>query len=263
MSGAAKTESGHFIKSGDAAALPRFEAEVAGLAALRAANAVRVPEVHSYGMVDGQARLVVEYLDLRAIDRKGGAALGRALAAQHRHGATSARHGWDADNFIGATPQHNGWMDSWTKFYAERRLRPQFALARQNGAERKFLENGEDLLEKVAAFFIVGQPAPSLLHGDLWGGNAGQLADGTPVVFDPACYYGDRETDLAMSQLFGGFPDSFHAAYREAWPLAEGHEARRTLYNLYHVLNHFNMFGAGYLGQAQRMIGKLLAELRG
>jgi fructosamine-3-kinase len=154
-------------------------------------------------------------------------------------------------------------MESWTRFYADRRLRPQLALARANGADRKMVEDVEELAEKVAAFFTDGHPAPSLLHGDLWGGNAGQLPDGTPVIFDPACYYGDREADLAMSELFGGFPDSFHAAYREAWPLAEGYETRRTLYNLYHVLNHFNMFGAGYLGQAQRMVAKLLAELRG
>ncbi len=250
----------HFSKSGDVAALANFTAEVAGLAALRAAGAVRVPDVISCGRNGGKAELVVEHLDLRPLDRAGGAALGRALAAQHRN--THEKFGWPADNFIGTTPQPNGWMDSWTLFYAERRLRPQLAMARNNGVDRKTLEGGEELAAKVAAFFTGGHPAPSLLHGDLWGGNAGQLPDGTPVIFDPACYYGDREADLAMSELFGGFPDSFHAAYRETWPLPEGFEARRTLYNLYHVLNHFNMFGAGYLGQAQRMIAKLLAEIK-
>jgi fructosamine-3-kinase len=157
----------------------------------------------------------------------------------------------------------SGISDSWPRFFAERRLRPQLALARSSGADRITLQDGEELCEKLAAFFLDGHPLPSLLHGDLWGGNAGMLPDGTPVVFDPACYYGDRETDIAMSELFGGFPESFYAAYREAWPLDSGYEARKTLYNLYHILNHFNIFGAGYLGQAKRMIARLLAELRG
>jgi fructosamine-3-kinase len=251
----------HHVKRGEAAALPMLEAEAEGLAALAATGTVRVPQVISCGLAGGEACLVVEHLELRSLDRAGGAALGRQLAALHRH--THAKFGWAKDNFIGLGAQPNGWLDNWPRFYAEKRLRPQLALARSNGADRRTLDGGEELAEKIAAFFIGGHPVPSLLHGDLWGGNAGQLPDGTPVVFDPACYYGDREADLAMSELFGGFPDAFHAAYREAWPLAEGYETRRTLYNLYHVLNHFNIFGAGYLGQAQRMVGKLLAELRG
>ena len=249
----------HFTKTADA--LPRFEAEIAGIAALRATNTVRVPEVGAHGTANGTAFLELEYLELRPLDRAAGAVLGRQLAALHRH--TGDRYGWPTDNFIGLGPQPNGWLDSWPRFFAERRLRPQLLLARGNGMDRITLQDGEELAEKVAAFFVAGHPAPSLLHGDLWGGNAGMLPDGTPVIFDPACYYGDREADLAMSELFGGFPDSFQAAYREAWPLVEGYETRKTLYNLYHVLNHYNLFGAGYLGQAKRMIAKLLAELKG
>lgn len=248
----------HHVKRGDVAML-RAEAE--GLAALAATGTVRVPTVVSCDDSGSEGRLIVEHLDLRSLDRNGGALLGRQLAALHRH--THEQFGWPTDNYIGLGPQPNGWMESWPRFYTEKRLRPQLALARGNGADHKTLEGGKDLAEKVAAFFIGNHPAPSLVHGDLWGGNAGQLPDGTPVVFDPACHYGDREVDLAMSELFGGFPDAFHAAYREAWPLAEGYETRKTLYNLYHVLNHFNTFGAGYLGQAQRMIAKLLAQLRG
>jgi protein-ribulosamine 3-kinase len=105
-------------------------------------------------------------------------------------------------------------------------------------------------------------PAPSLLHGDLWTGNLGYLPDGTPAVFDPAVYYGDREADLAMSELFGGFGRDFYAAYRDAWPLDAGYGTRKTLYNLYHILNHLNLFGGGYLGQARAMIDRLLAEIR-
>lgn len=249
-----------FVKTGAASALPRFAAEAAGLAALRATHAVRVPEVHSCAIVEGQARLEIEFLDLRGLGRESGARLGRQLAELHRH--VGERFGFAADNWIGGSPQQNGWRDDWPRFFADHRLRPQLQWALQNGMEKKLVSDGESLADRLAAFFVDYHPQPSLLHGDLWGGNASALSDGTPVIFDPAVYYGDREADLAMSELFGGFPDSFYAAYRIAWPIDSGYETRKTLYNLYHVLNHYNLFGAGYLSQARRMIGRLLAELR-
>ncbi len=241
--------------------LPMFTAEATGLAALRAAGAIRVPQVFECGAVDEGARIEIEFLDLRGLDRVSGAQLGRQLADLHRH--AGKRFGFDADNYIGRLPQENGWHDEWALFYAERRLRPQLRRARDNGMEKKLTELGESLAERLSAFFIDYRPQPSLLHGDLWSGNAAALPDNTPVVFDPAVYYGDREADIAMSELFGGFPEAFYAAYREAWRLDSGYESRKTLYNLYHVLNHFNLFGAGYLGQARRMTEKLVAELRG
>lgn len=250
-----------FIKTGSAGDLPRFAAEATGLAALRAARVVRVPQVYACGMADGQARLEIEFLDLRGLDRASGASLGRQLADLHRH--FGEHFGFDEDNWIGGSPQANGWRDEWPRFFAERRLRPQLQRARGTGMERKLVEQGESLAERLAAFFVDYHPQPSLLHGDLWGGNASALPDGTPVIFDPAVYYGDRETDLAMSELFGGFPESFYASYRAAWPLDPGYETRKTLYNLYHVLNHYDLFGAGYLNQSRRMMDRLLAELRG
>ena len=126
---------------------------------------------------------------------------------------------------------------------------------------RTSLKKGENLADKLPALFLDYRPQASLLHGDLWHGNAA-LCGEAPAVFDPAVYHGDRETDLAMTELFGGFPEAFYAAYREAWPLSEGYETRKTLYNLYHVLNHLNLFGSGYRGQAERMIERLLAELK-
>lgn len=250
-----------FVKTGDAAELPRFAAEAAGLAALRAAGVIRVPEVHSCALVDGRARLEIEYLDLRGLDRESGARLGRQLADLHRH--VGERFGFSEHNWIGGSPQQNGWHEEWPRFFADRRLRPQLQWALANGMEKKLVSDGESLADRLAAFFVDYHPQPSLLHGDLWGGNASALPDGTPVIFDPAAYYGDREADLAMSELFGGFPDSFYAAYRIAWPLDPGYETRKTLYNLYHVLNHYNLFGTGYLNQARRMVGRLLADLRG
>jgi fructosamine-3-kinase len=261
----AESSARRFVKTGDAATLPMFTAEAAGLAALRATGTVRVPEVFACSVVDGQARIEMEYFDLRGLDRDSGARLGRQLADLHRH--TGERFGFDADNFIGRSPQENSWHSEWTRFYAEHRLRPQLIRAIGNGMERTLAEQGESLIERLGGLFLDYRPRPSLLHGDLWSGNAAALRSGdeagTPVIFDPAAYYGDREADVAMSELFGGFPESFYAAYREAWPLDSGYESRKALYNLYHVLNHFNLFGAGYLNQARRMIGKLLAELRG
>lgn len=251
----------YFVKLNETAALPMFAAEADGLAALGAAAAVRVPAVVASGLAPGYAFLVLEHLEMGGLDRTSGAALGRTLAQLHR--TTGSRFGWDTDNFIGATPQQNRPTAGWGAFYSRQRLLPQLRLARANGMERKLVEQGENLAEKVAAFFVEGEPAASLLHGDLWSGNAARLADGTPVIFDPAVHYGDREADVAMAELFGGFPEAFYAAYREAWPLSPAFETRKVLYNLYHVLNHYNLFGAGYLNQARRMIERLNAELRG
>lgn len=247
-----------FRKTGPAS---RLEAEIDGLAALRAAQAVRVPDSFGISLTPaGEACLELEYLAIRPLDRGSGARLGTQLAELHRHAGDA--YGWPRDNFIGDTPQSNQTHLTWAGFFAAERLRPQLARASGNGMERTLRDKGERIAENLGAFFLDYRPGPSLLHGDLWSGNAAQLADGTPVIFDPAVYRGDREADLAMAELFGGFPESFYAAYRAAWPLDSGYETRKTLYNLYHVLNHFNLFGAGYLSQSRRMIEKLAAELR-
>ena len=248
-----------FVKLNAADALPMFEAESEGLAALHGTDAFRVPRPLCSGVADEQAYLVLEHLDLTPVaERASAVTFGRALAALHR--TVGKRYGWHRDNFIGATPQINTEGDSWARFFAAARLLPQIERAAAHG--RALQKKGESLAEKLPAFFLDYRPQASLLHGDLWHGNAAMCGN-APAVFDPAAYYGDREADLAMTELFGGFPDAFYAAYREAWPLAEGYESRKTLYNLYHVLKHLNLFGAGYLRQAERMVDKLLAELRG
>lgn len=249
-----------FVKTGPVDRGALFVAEADGLAALHAAGTHRIPRVLAQGEAEGKAFLVLEWLELAPIAvREEGVAFGRALAELHRQ--EGAHYGWARDNFIGATPQENGLMDSWPLFFARKRLKPQFALARQKGAPTDLLLDGERLVELVPAFFLDFRPMPSLLHGDLWHGNAA-LCEGRPTLFDPAVHYGDRESDIAMTELFGGFPESFYAAYREAWPLSPDYERRKPLYNLYHVLNHYNMFGAGYLNQAKRMTSRLLAEVR-
>jgi fructosamine-3-kinase len=173
--------------------------------------------------------------------------MARMLAALHRN--TRAQHGWASDNWIGLAPQKNGWRDDWVSFYRDCRLLPQL--------ERAGLVNeARPVLERLEEFFSE-PPKASLLHGDLWSGNAGFTPDG-PVIFDPAVYYGDREADLAMTELFGGFPREFYAAYEGESPLDEGYSLRKHLYNLYHLLNHLNLFGGGYLAQVKETLSLLL-----
>jgi protein-ribulosamine 3-kinase len=237
----------------------RLDCEVEGLAALRSANAVRVPALIEAGKDEERGWLLLEHLELLPLDLHSGAALGSALAALHR--LPRERFGWERDNFIGASVQRNGWSDDWLDFWRMKRLVFQLELAAKNRLPSRMIERGERLAADCEAFFRGYAPQKSLLHGDLWSGNAGSLPDATPVVFDPAVYVGDREADLAMTAMFGGFPADFHAAYQAAWPLDEGyHRVRRDFYMLYHVLNHANLFAGGYVRQAQDSIERLLAE---
>jgi fructosamine-3-kinase len=246
-----------FVKVAPARNIEMLAAEAAGLEELRRANAVRVPRVLGFGTSAGRAWLALEWLQAGAASRTTDAVLGEQLAKQHR--TTQPSFGWSRDNTIGSTPQLNAESPDWITFYRDLRLRYQLDLAAQNGFDGLLQERGATLLECLPDFFRTHKPTPSLLHGDLWGGN--RLADehGRPVIFDPAVYYGDREADLAMTRLFGGYGRDFYAAYEAAWPLDPGHSSRTDLYNLYHVLNHLNLFGTGYLGQATAMINRLLA----
>jgi protein-ribulosamine 3-kinase len=248
-----------FVKVAPARGSAMFEAEAAGLEELRRAQAVRVPRVMSVGTGAGKAWLALEWIQSGTPSRATDAVLGEHLARQHR--LTQPAFGWSRDNTIGSTPQSNDWDESWVTFFRDRRLRYQLSLAESNGYGGRLQRRGEVLLGRVSEFFSTYQPAPSLLHGDLWGGNRAADERGDPVIFDPAVYYGDREADLAMTRLFGGFGPAFYSAYESNWALAAGAAARIDLYNLYHVLNHLNLFGGGYLGQAVSLIDNLLAEV--
>ena len=248
----------YFVKHNDAACLDMFAAESDGLVEITGSMSVRVPQPVCSGTHGGRAFLVLEYLDIGHGHGITDEILGHQLAAMHR--TTCDHFGWWRDNTIGSTPQINAREHDWVTFWREHRLRFQLDLAARNGQGGSLLRRGEQLLERLLAFFAGYRPLPSLLHGDLWGGNHAALRDGTPVVFDPAVYYGDREADIAMTEMFGGFGSGFHVAYREAWPLDPGYRVRRDLYNLYHVLNHLNLFGGGYREQAQQLIDRLLSE---
>lgn len=248
-----------FVKANEPQRRTMFEAEATALAEIAATGAIRVPAPVCWGENRDASWLVLEHIELGNAAADGMARLGEQLAALHR--ATAPRFGWQRDNTIGATLQTNTPCGDWIEFWRERRLGFQLALAAKNGAPQLLLTKGERLARDFAVLLKGCTIKPALLHGDLWGGNAGFDQAGAPVIFDPAVYYGHHEADLAMTELFGGFSADFYAAYREALPLAPGYDVRKQLYNLYHVLNHYNLFGGGYARQAEAMVDRLLAEI--
>lgn len=251
----------YFIKVNGPDRAEMFAAEAEGLADIARTRAVRVPRPVCHGANARASWLVLERIELEPPTTRGMVALGRGLARLHR--VTAPRYGWHRDNTLGSTSQPNGWADDWTTFWRERRLRPQLTLARAKGGHARLAALGERLIAALPALLAGHRPPASLLHGDLWSGNAAMVAGGEPVLFDPAVYYGDRETDLAMTELFGGFPADFYDAYRAEYPLDPGYDARRPFYNLYHLLNHHHLFGGGYGAQAERVMKTLLERATG
>lgn len=246
-----------FVKLNRASLVSMFAAEAAGLEELASSHTIKLPTVIAHGGHQQHAYLVLEYIPLTGLRGDSSRRLGQQLAALHR--IRQPYFGWHTDNTIGSTPQHNRRDDDWIRFWREQRLGKQLQFAAEQGFTGKLQSQGEKLQEKLPVFFSTYHPQPSLLHGDLWGGNASADESGNPVIFDPACYYGDREADLAMTELFGGFGQDFYAAYQANYPLDADYSSRKTLYNLYHILNHLNLFGGGYLRQTETMINQLLA----
>lgn len=246
-----------FVKTNRADRLAMFEAEAAGLAELRQATLLRVPEPVVVDATGDAAFIVLEYIKLARPTRESMVRLGEGLA--ELHGIVATRHGWDRDNTLGPNAQHNARHADWVEFWRENRLAVMLdALA---PAYPKVARDGDRLLGLLPDLLAGHRPEASLVHGDLWGGNAGMDVDGRPVIFDPAVYYGDRETDLAMTELFGGFSPDFYEAYWGAWPAPAGYrEIRRPLYQLYHLLNHARLFGGGFAGQARRVMKQLVAS---
>lgn len=260
----------YFVKLNQASKLEMFEAEALGLRQMLATDTIRVPKPICVGTTVEFAYIVLEWLELGSGNNtQSWEALGCQLAAMHCwqpfasstapnspefKGESQNKFGWDVNNTIGSTPQINTWTSNWAEFFAQHRLGYQFKLARSRGShfplEAKVMAAVPKLLNH--------QPQPSVVHGDLWGGNAGITTSGEPVIFDPAAYIGDREVDIAMTELFGGFPTAFYHGYHDICPMKEGYKRRKTLYNLYHILNHFNLFGGGYASQANRMMEQII-----
>ncbi|NOQ88779.1 MAG: phosphotransferase [Gammaproteobacteria bacterium] len=248
----------YFVKTNQTGQKAMFEAEARGLQEIASSNTLKVPKSVCFGENQAQSYIVLEYLDMagRADQR----ILGEQLAAMHN--VTAEQFGWDMNNTIGATHQPNDWMENWLDFWSEKRLGFQLQLAQKKGYGGELQSLGEKLLVEMPKLFNGQEIKPSMLHGDLWGGNVAGLKDGTPVIFDPAFYYGDREADIAMTYVFGGFGPDFYASYQNAFALDKGFAVRKTFYNIYHIINHLNMFGGGYHGQAIDMLEQVLAEIK-
>lgn len=245
----------YFVKLNRASLGEMFEAEALGLQAMAQVGAIRVPLPICWGTESTSAYLVLEWLDLGRAHEQAWYAMGQGLAQLHRRGTSQQGFGWHRNNTIGSTPQINTWTDDWLGFWREHRLGYQLQLAQRRGGR---FPKAQELLGALPIILGDRPPQPSLVHGDLWGGNGAVLVTGEPVIFDPAVYYGDREVDLAMTELFGGFPTAFYQGYNAEWPLDEGYNQRKTLYNLYHLLNHFNLFGGSYEASANSAIDRLL-----
>jgi len=244
-----------FVKRGPASAFDMFDAEAEGLRELAAAKAIRVPKVLDVGVDGDKAFIALEKIIFERVSDKNNRLLGEQLASLHR--CTAEEFGWHRDNTIGLTPQKNTPAGDWIGFFREQRLEFQLELASSNGFSGELPTLGRKLCGKLPALFEDYEPAASLLHGDLWAGNWG-VTNGEPIIFDPAVYYGDRESDIAMTRLFGGFGPAFYEGYESAWPLESGHELRTDLYQLYHVLNHLNLFGSSYYPQSVALLRRLL-----
>ncbi len=252
--GAAETV---FMKANSRSNADFFRAEVAGLEAIASLGILSVPKVLAWGTDDGQDNplrgpcsfLLLEFLPPVAKSAGYWEEFGQNLARLHLAdtGHLVRGFGFPSDNYIGATPQINRVTSSWVDFFRECRLRPQFQMA-AGCFTRSQLEDAERLLGRLEEFLPEPERA-SLLHGDLWGGNVHTGSDGRAWLIDPAAYCGHWEADLAMTRLFGGFPRKFYEGYHQVNPIPPGFSRRLDLYNLYHLLNHLNLFGAGYLGQ--------------
>ena len=232
-----------------------FSEEARSLRALAATRTVRVPAVQDQHAESGYAWLLLEWLEPGPRSSASQAQLGERLAALHRH--TAETYGWPAANFIGSLPQSNRPHRSWPDFWRAERLGPQLELAasrldaKQRGRLMQLIDQCDDVIGDSDA------DGPSLLHGDLWGGNLHTMADGTPALIDPASYYGHREVDLAMARLFGGFSADFFGSYERAWACRPGLEQRLLLYQVYYLLVHVNLFGGGYAEQTMRAVAQL------
>jgi fructosamine-3-kinase len=244
----------YFVKLNQASQVAMFEAEALGVKQMYNTNTIRVPKPVCYGVAGNSCYIVLEWLDMGRGDTKASEEMGRKLAQMHKK-SLNEKFGWDINNTIGSTPQINTWADDWVEFWTKHRLGYQFELGKRRGGS---FPQADDLLNAIPELLAGHEVHPSLVHGDLWGGNAGFTVEGEPIIFDPATYFGDREVDIAMTEVFGGFPAAFYQGYNEAFPLDNGYEKRKTLYNLYHILNHFNLFGGGYGSQANGMIGRIL-----
>lgn len=246
----------YFVKLNQPSQQSMFTAEMLSLQQIYNTKTIRVPKPICWGITKTSSYIVLEWLNLTNGNHQSWTEMGRKLAAMHKI-TTKQGFGWNTNNTIGSTPQINNFHASWPEFYTQNRLNHQLQLAKKGGQN---FPHTAKLLAAIPQLFADYQTQPSLVHGDLWRGNVSFTNENEPVIFDPATYFGDREVDIAMTELFAGFPSAFYQSYQEVFPLDQGYETRKTLYNLYHILNHFNLFGSNYSSQANQMIEKILQQ---
>ncbi len=246
-----------FVKINDKKTYPVFISEAESLCAIKNTQSIVTPKVICHGKAGLHSYLVMEHLCLSSSGNE--YALGQQLAKVHQTSTykLEGAFGFDNDNHIGLTPQKNLWTASWHDFWVEQRLKPQLQLAYQNGFRETLKPYEVKLILASNELLSHHSPVAALVHGDLWSGNKA-YQNQAPVIFDPACYYADREVDIAMTELFGGFSAEFYQGYNDVWPIERAYEQRKTLYNLYHMLNHLNLFGSGYLRSVKHMIADII-----
>jgi fructosamine-3-kinase len=242
-----------FAKQSESLPPRMFAAEALGLTAMQSERGPRVPRPLAVNTGTQSAFIIMEWIESGRPGAGFHEKFGRMLARMHQS-LVGERFGFESDNYVGSTEQQNRWAGTWCEFFATRRIGFQTRLARDRGRVDSVLSKSIDSIINRMDTLLTEPECPALLHGDLWGGN--YLCDdtGEPVLIDPAVYYGHPEADLAMTELFGGFNPAFYGAYGNELPLHPGYKQRRDLYNLYHMLNHLNIFGGGYLGSVQAIV---------
>jgi len=251
----------YFVKLNRPSLVTMFDAEMSGLQEIYDSQSIRVPQPYCSGSDAHHSFIVMQALRFAGGGKAAMRQFGEKMAALHNNTAANGKYGWDTDNTIGSTPQPNSPRRGWVEFWRDNRLGFQLQLAASNGYRGKLQTVGEQVLSRLGDFFSE-QPKAVMLHGDLWSGNYAVCDDGEVAIFDPAFYYGDREADIAMTELFGGFSADFYAAYNAVLALPKEYAIRKVLYNSYHIINHLNLFGSSYLRQAESMLQHLLSELR-
>lgn len=241
-----------FVKTNEKIHRPNFEAEAEGLKHFSNTHLFKVPKIICTGVVSDHSFLVLEHIAMTQGNEQSWFHFGQKLAELHKT-HTQERYGWQQDNFVGLTPQPNLWQKKWGYFFAEQRIGFMLQLLTEKG---HISVNIDAVVEAIKHLLLGHKPTASMLHGDLWQGNTG-FFNHQPVLFDPALYFGDRETDLAMSELFSRFPESFYQGYEDVWPLKADYQYRKPVYQLYHVLNHALLFGGHYLDSAKLTLKNL------
>lgn len=251
------TDTRYFLKLTSWPDNNRLECEAQALNELSNAH-VNVPSVICSGHTNRLAFLLLEYIELSRVTNR--SALAELVA--RLHSTTKTFYGWEQDNFIGGSRQYNSRSNCWKEFWLQQRLEPQHRWAKSNSVHSDLLKQSTLLQRLSEELLATHHPEPVLLHGDLWHGNFGQTKSGEAIVFDPATYYGDRETDIAMTELFGGTGQDFYSAYWHQLPKQNGYELRKLLYNSYHLLNHYNLFGGHYAHTFMHTVDQLARAMR-